>query len=664
MLKLTVIRKDFKLQSKYQPSEDQKSVIRTLSENLDGGQEKQTLLGVTGSGKTFVMANVVEKYNKPTLVLSHNKTLAAQLYEEFTEFFPENAVKYFVSYYDYYQPESYIPSKDLYIEKESQVNKEIEAMRSSAMNAVLNRTDTIIVSSVSCIYNIGSPDNYENKALYLRRGTEMDLSTLSRELAFMQYERSTYDLERGQFRISGDTVEIYMKYDEYPVRIEFWGNEIDAISKIHPITRQKTDELSELDIFPTTALVYERDTLLNAVENIKKDLKKRANFLRNIGKDVEAQRLEQKTMYDIEMMTSVGYCKSMENYSIYFDGRRPGEAPYTLLDYFPDDYLLLVDESHITIPQVRGMYNGDRSRKTNLIEYGFRLPTAYDNRPLNFKEFRERQGKTIYISATPDEWEIQDSNETVVELLTRPTGLLDPKIEVRETKNQIDDVISEIRSNVEKKQRVLVTTLTKKMAEDLTTYLQELDIKVQYLHSDIDTVERVEILRDLRLGKYDVVVGINLLREGIDLPEVSLVIILDADKEGFLRSKTSLIQTIGRSARHVEGRVIMYADTVTDSMAYAIEETKRRRAYQTRYNREHDITPKSIEKEIRDSISKKKEDERNPLVDLEVEELDRKQKKLLIDDLESKMLLAAENLQFEKAAKLRDEIKDIKLTLK
>jgi excinuclease ABC subunit B len=664
MLKLTVIRKDFKLQSKYQPSEDQKSVIRTLSENLDGGQEKQTLLGVTGSGKTFVMANVVEKYNKPTLVLSHNKTLAAQLYEEFTEFFPENAVKYFVSYYDYYQPESYIPSKDLYIEKESQVNKEIEAMRSSAMNAVLNRTDTIIVSSVSCIYNIGSPDNYENKALYLRRGTEMDLSTLSRELAFMQYERSTYDLERGQFRISGDTVEIYMKYDEYPVRIEFWGNEIDAISKIHPITRQKTDELSELDIFPTTALVYERDTLLNAVENIKKDLKKRANFLRNIGKDVEAQRLEQKTMYDIEMMTSVGYCKSMENYSIYFDGRRPGEAPYTLLDYFPDDYLLLVDESHITIPQVRGMYNGDKSRKTNLIEYGFRLPTAYDNRPFNFKEFRERQGKTIYISATPDEWEIQDSNETVVELLTRPTGLLDPKIEVRETKNQIDDVISEIRSNVEKKQRVLVTTLTKKMAEDLTTYLQELDIKVQYLHSDIDTVERVEILRDLRLGKYDVVVGINLLREGIDLPEVSLVIILDADKEGFLRSKTSLIQTIGRSARHVEGRVIMYADTVTDSMAYAIEETKRRRAYQTRYNREHDITPKSIEKEIRDSISKKKEDERDPLVDLEVEELDRKQKKLLIDDLESKMLLAAENLQFEKAAKLRDEIKDIKLTLK
>jgi excinuclease ABC subunit B len=665
MIKLTVLQKNFKLKSKYKPSEDQKSVINSLSKNLSDGKEKQTLLGVTGSGKTFVMANLVEKYNMPTLVLSHNKTLAAQLYEEFTEFFPENAVKYFVSYYDYYQPESYLPAKDLYIEKESQVNEEIEAMRSSAMNAVLNRSDTIIVSSVSCIYNIGSPDNYENKALYLRRGTEMDLSTLSRELAFMQYERSTYDLERGQFRISGDTVEIYMKYDEFPVRIEFWGNEIDAISKIHPITRQKVEELSELDIFPTTALVYERETLLNAVSNIKKDLKKRSDFLRNIGKDVEAQRLEQKTMYDIEMLTSVGYCKSMENYSIYFDGRKPGEAPFTLLDYFPEDYLLLVDESHITIPQVRGMYNGDRARKTNLIEYGFRLPTAYDNRPLNFREFRERQGKTVYISATPDEWEIRDSNNAVIELLTRPTGLLDPKIEVRETKNQIDDVISEIQSNVKKKERVLVTTLTKKMAEDLTAYLQDIDIKVQYLHSDIDTVERVEILRDLRLGKYDVVVGINLLREGIDLPEVSLVVILDADKEGFLRSKTSLVQTIGRSARHVDGRVIMYADKVTDSMKYAIEETERRRSYQKEYNIEHNITPKSIEKEIRDSISKKKrEEQRDPTADLDIERLDRKQKKLLIDDLESKMLLAAENLQFEKAANLRDEIKDIKLTLK
>jgi excinuclease ABC subunit B len=664
MLKLAMLKKDFKLKSKYTSSEDQEDAISKLSENLDSGKEKQTLLGVTGSGKTFVMANLVEKYNKPTLVLSHNKTLAAQLYEEFSEFFPDNAIKYFVSYYDYYQPESYLPAKDLYIEKESQVNEEIEAMRSSAMNAVLNRSDTLIVASVSCIYNIGNPDNYENKAMYLRRGTSTDLSSLSRELAFMQYERSTYDLERGQFRISGDTVEIYLPYDEYPVRIEFWGNEIDAISKIHPITRQKIEELSELDIFPASALVYERETLLNAVAKIKQDLIKRVSFLRNIGKEVEAQRLEQKTMYDIEMMTSVGYCKSMENYSIYFDGRKPGEAPYTLLDYFPDDYLLLVDESHITLPQVRGMYNGDRARKTNLIEYGFRLPTAYDNRPLNFNEFQKRQGNTIYISATPNEWEIQDSNKTVVELLTRPTGLLDPQIDVRETEGQIDDVISEIRSNVENKQRVLVTTLTKRMAEDLTEYLKELDIKVQYLHSDIDTIERVEILRNLRLGKYDVVVGINLLREGIDLPEVSLIIILDADKEGFLRSKTSLVQTIGRAARHVQGRVIMYADKMTDSMKYAIEETNRRREYQIKYNKEHNITPKSIEKEIRESLVKKKEEEHDPRVGIDLKRLDSKQKKLLIRDLESKMLLASENLQFEKAAKLRDEIKDIKLTLK
>ena len=610
------------------------------------------------------MANLIRNYNRPTLVLSHNKTLAAQLYEEFKEFFPDNAVKYFVSYYDYYQPESYLPAKDLYIEKESQVNKEIEAMRSSAMNAVLNRSDTIIVSSVSCIYNIGSPDNYQNKALYLRIGQELDLTSLSRELAFMQYERNTYDLERKQFRISGDIVEIYLPYDEFPVRVEFWGNQIDAISRIHPITRQKIEDLKELDIFPATALVYERDTLLDAVSMIKQDLKKRVDFLKNIGKLVEAQRLEQKTMYDIEMLTSVGYCKSMENYSIYFDGRRSGEAPFTLLDYFPEDYLLLVDESHITIPQVRGMFNGDRARKTNLIEYGFRLPTAYDNRPLNFEEFRKRQGNTVYISATPDEWEIKDSNNIVAELLTRPTGLLDPIVDIRKTDGQIDDVISEIRSNVEKNQRVLVTTLTKRMAEDLTDYLKELNIKVQYIHSDIDTVERVEILRNLRLGKYDVIVGINLLREGIDLPEVSLVVILDADKEGFLRSKTSLVQTIGRAARHVEGRVIMYADKITDSMKYAIDETDRRRRYQLEYNKEHNIIPKSIEKEIRDSLSKKKDEEFDPTVGLDLERLDTKQKNLLIKDLEAKMLLAAENLQFEKAAGLRDEIKEIKLSLK
>jgi excinuclease ABC subunit B len=662
MLKLTMLEKSFTIQSKYTPSSDQQITISLLESNLASGKEKQTLLGVTGSGKTFVMANLIEKYNKPTLILSHNKTLAAQLYEEFKEFFPENAVKYFVSYYDYYQPESYIPAKDLYIEKESQVNDEIEAMRHSAMNALLNRKDVIVVASVSCIYNIGSPDNYSNKAIYLRVGQSIDLNTLSSQLTFMQYERNTYDLERTQFRISGDTVEIYRPYDEYPIRLEFWGNEIDAISRIHPITRQKIDELKEIDIFPASALVYEKDVLQNAVSNIKKDLDKRVAFLKNIGKIVEAQRLEQKTMYDLEMITEVGYCKSMENYSIYFDGRHSGEPPYSLLDYFPDDYLLLIDESHITIPQVRGMYNGDRARKTNLIEYGFRLPTAYDNRPLNFEEFQKKQKKVVYVSATPDEWELKESNNIVVELLTRPTGLLDPVVDVRPTENQIDDVISEISKNVEKKQRVLVTTLTKKMAEDLTDYLKELNIKVQYLHSDIDTVERVEILRDLRLGKYDVVVGINLLREGIDLPEVSLVLILDADKEGFLRSKTSLVQTIGRAARHVEGRVIMYADKVTDSMRYAINETKRRREYQVRYNKENDIIPKSIEKEIRDSLVEKERLE-DRSVEFDIKALSEKQKRLLIKDLNSKMLLAAENLQFEKAADLRDQIKDIQLSM-
>lgn len=655
----------FKIESKYTPSTDQIRAIDSLYSNIQKGVDKQTLLGVTGSGKTFVMANLIEKYNKPTLVLSHNKTLAAQLYEEFKEFFPDNSVKYFVSYYDYYQPESYIPAKDLYIEKESEVNDEIEAMRHSAMNALINRSDCIVVASVSCIYNIGSPDNYSNKAIYFRVGQSIDLNTLASQLTFMQYERNTYDLDRSQFRISGDVVEIYMPYEEYPVRLEFWGNEIDAISRIHPITRQKLEDLNELDVFPASALVYERDVLMNAVANIKRDLENRVAFLKNIGKEVEAQRLYQKTMYDIEMITEVGYCKSMENYSIYFDGRRSGEPPYTLLDYYPDDYLLLIDESHITIPQVRGMYNGDRARKTNLIEYGFRLPTAYDNRPLNFDEFQKHQdnSKSVYISATPDEWEIRDSNNTVTELLTRPTGLLDPVIDIRPTENQIDDVISEITKNVAKKQRVLLTTLTKKMAEDLTQYLQELNMKVQYLHSDIDTVERVEILRDLRLGKYDVVVGINLLREGIDLPEVSLVIILDADKEGFLRSKTSLVQTIGRAARHVEGRVIMYADKITDSMRFALDETRRRRKYQEQYNIQNSITPTSIKKDIRDSLSKKDSDKIDKDIELDIKKLDGKQKRLLIKDLESKMLLAAQNLQFEKAVKLRDDIKDIKLSM-
>ena len=650
----------FNLKSKYEPSSDQQKSIETLVKNFNDKHDKQVLLGVTGSGKTFVMANVISSLQRPTLVLSHNKTLAAQLYEEFKEFFPDNAVKYFVSYYDYYQPEAYIPSRDLYIEKESDVNEEIEKLRLSAMNAARTRRDTIVVASVSCIYNIGSPDNYENKSFEVRIGENIDMGKLARDLTFLRYERESIDLISGTFLIRGDTIEIYMPYEDFPVRIEFWGNRIERISYIEPISKKVVYDVDNIDIFPATPLVYDADTMAKAVTNIEKDLEQRTAFLRNIGKEVEAQRLEQRTKYDIEMMTQIGFCKGMENYSIYFDGRKTGQPPFTLLDYFPKDYLLFIDESHITVPQIGGMYNGDRARKTNLVEHGFRLPSAYDNRPLNFKEFRQKQGSTIYFSATPDEWEIRDSRNTVVELLTRPTGLLDPKVEVRSSKNQIDDVISEVRKNVERKERVLITTLTKRMAEDLTSYLADFDIKVAYLHSDIDTVERVEILRNLRLGEFDVLVGINLLREGIDLPEVSLVIILDADKEGFLRSKISLVQTIGRAARHINGRVIMYADTITESMKYAIDETNRRRKYQEEYNKLHNITPTSIKKEIRDSLVKK-DDEQKKALDIEIEKLNERQKRILIKDLRAKMLLTADNLQFEKAAELRDKIKELSI---
>ncbi len=650
----------FNLKSKYKPSEDQQKAISALVENFKNEHQKQVLLGVTGSGKTFVMANVISQLQKPTLVLSHNKTLAAQLYEEFKEFFPDNAVKYFVSYYDYYQPEAYIPSRDLYIEKESEVNEEIEKLRLSAMNAARTRRDTIVVASVSCIYNIGSPDNYENKSFEIKIGEKIDIGRLARDLTFLRYERESTDLISGTFVVRGDTIEIFMPYEEFPVRVEFWGNEIERISYIEPVSKKVIYDVDNIDIFPATPLVYDADTMARAVENIEKDLEQRVSFLRNIGKELEAQRLEQRTRYDIEMMTQVGFCKGMENYSIYFDGRRTGQPPFTLLDYFPEDYLLFIDESHITVPQIGGMYNGDRARKTNLVEHGFRLPSAYDNRPLNFNEFRQKQGATVYFSATPDEWEIQDSKNTVVELLTRPTGLLDPKVEVRRTKNQIDDVINEVRKNTEKGERVLITTLTKRMAEDLTSYLADFDIKVAYLHSDIDTVERVEILRNLRLGEFDVLVGINLLREGIDLPEVSLVIILDADKEGFLRSKISLVQTIGRAARHMNGRVIMYADTITESMKFAIDETNRRRKYQEEYNRIHNITPISIKKEIRESLVQKDVSEKKDL-DIEIEKLSERQKRMLIKDLRAKMLLAADNLQFEKAAELRDKIKELSI---
>ncbi len=651
---------EFKLQSPYSPSEDQQRAIDEIVEGMKTKQ-KQTVLGVTGSGKTFVMANIIQRCNRPTLVLSHNKTLAAQLYEEFKEFFPENSVKYFVSYYDYYQPEAYIPTKDLYIEKESEVNKQIENLRFGAMNSAVTRRDTIVVASVSCIYNIGAPTNYENQTLSFSVGQNIKISDIGLRLVNMRYERDTYDFTNGVFRISGDIIEIYPPYDETSIRIELVGNTIEKISRVDPISKHKIEELRDVVIFPATSLVYPKETIDRAIQKIQADLEKRVQFLKNIGKELEANRLSQKTNYDIEMLKEVGYCKSMENYSIYFDGRKTGEPPYTLLDYFPEDYMMFIDESHITIPQVAGMYNGDKMRKDNLVEYGFRLPTARDNRPLNFNEFREKQGITIYFSATPSQWEIEDSGNTVVELLTRPTGLLDPKIDVRKTEGQVDDVISEIYKNVQKKQRVLVTTLTKKMAEDLTSYLKDTGIKVQYIHSDIDAIERVDILRDLRLGEYDVVVGINLLREGIDLPEVSLVIILDADKEGFLRSKTSLIQTIGRAARHVEGRVIMYADNITQSMKEAIEETERRRKYQEKYNKKHNIIPKSIQKEIRDSLVQA--DQKDFKIDEDIQKMDIKQKKLLIKDLENKMLIAADNLNFEKAAQIRDEIKELKSEL-
>jgi len=593
---------NFRLETKFKSSPDQAKAIETMVSNVQQGKDGQVLLGVTGSGKTFTMAKVIEELNRPALILSHNKTLAAQLFEEFKYFFPDNAVKYFVSYYDYYQPEAYIPSRDLYIEKESDINKQIERFRLSAMNSAVSRRDTIVVASVSCIYNIGDPRGYENHTISFKVGDKIDMNEVAKELTLMQYQRNQIDFQPGMFRIKGDVLDIYMSYEEYAVRVEIFGDTVEGLSYIDALTGHKLTSLNEVEVFPAKSFIFEKDVINEAVKEIKADLDERSAFLKNIGKNLEAERLTQRTNYDIEMLTQVGYCKGMENYSVYFENRKSGEPPYTLLDYYPKDYLLFVDESHMTIPQVRGMFNGDRSRKETLIDYGFRLPSARDNRPLAFSEFLEKRGKTIYVSATPDEWELADSKNTIVELLTRPTGLLDPVVEIKPSDNQIDEVIKLVKEVVAKKQRALITTLTKKMAEDLSSYLSDIGIKVNYLHSDIDTVERVDILRDLRLGNYDAVVGINLLREGIDLPEVSLVVILDADKEGFLRSKTSLVQTIGRAARHVEGRVVLFADRITDSIKYALDETNRRRKYQEEYNRKHGITPTTIVKAIRDRL--------------------------------------------------------------
>lgn len=649
----------FKLASKYQPTGDQPAAIESLVEGLEKGEREQTLLGVTGSGKTFTMANIIARRNVPTLVIAHNKTLAAQLYSEFKAFFPENEVHYFVSYFDYYQPEAYIASSDTYIEKDSKINDEIDRLRHAATTALLTRRDTIIVASVSCIYGIGSPDDYSAMSITIKKGERRQQDKFVRLLTDIQYQRNDIDFHRGTFRVRGDIVDIFPAGSDVAYRVEFFGDEVERLTRIDPLTGEILGEPNETTIFPSSHYVTPRQKLEHAIEGIKKEFDERMDFFEKHDKLLEAQRLGQRTKYDIEMLEETGFVKGIENYSRYLTNREPGEQPATLLDYFPDDFLLFVDESHMTLPQVRGMYNGDRARKEVLVEHGFRLPSALDNRPLTFDEFNRHINKAIYVSATPAEYELSHSPEPTQQII-RPTGLIDPEIIIRPTQGQIDDLIAEIRERVDKKQRVLVTTLTKRMAEDLSTYLQELDIKTAYIHSEVDTLERGDILRDLREGVYDVLVGINLLREGLDLPEVSMVAIIDADKEGFLRSTSALIQIIGRAARHVEGKVLMYADKITDSMQRAIDETDRRRSIQTAYNTEHGITPTSIAKEIDEglrAIIPKKEDE-TPKLDLR--KIPKDEYASLIKDLSGQMDLASANLEFEKAAELRDIIADIK----
>jgi excinuclease ABC subunit B len=648
----------FKIKAGYEPDGDQPAAIEQLTKGVQSGLHDQTLLGVTGSGKTFTMANIVQNTQKPTLVLSHNKTLAAQLYNEFKTFFPDNAVHYFVSYFDYYQPEAYIARSDTYIEKDSQINEEIDRLRHAATDALLSRKDVLIVASVSCIYGIGSVDDYNGLSISLKTGERRIRDKLLRQLTDIQYQRNDIDFHRGTFRARGDVVDVFPAGEEIAYRIEFFGDEIERITKLEPLTGEIISNLSEIKIFPSSHYVTPYDKLKVALGSIEHELVGRLAQFKSEGKLVEAQRLEQRTRYDLEMLEETGFVKGIENYSRYLTNREPGEQPATLLDYFPDDYLLLVDESHMTIPQIRGMYNGDRARKEVLVEHGFRLPSALDNRPLTFTEFERHVNQAVYVSATPADYELSRSPEPAHQVI-RPTGLLDPVIEVRPIEGQIDDLIGEIRETVSKHQRVLITTLTKRMSEDLTTYLQELNMKVTYLHSDIDTLDRTDILRDLRLGTYDVVVGINLLREGLDLPEVSLVAILDADKEGFLRSESALVQTIGRAARHVEGHVVMYADRMTGSMERAIGETERRREIQEAYNLEHGITAtgiqKSVEKGMRPDLPQEAKTAK-----LDLKKIPKDEYKHLIKDLSRQMDLAAANLQFEQAAELRDIIDDIK----
>ena len=646
----------FKLVSDYKPTGDQPQAIEYLSNGIRDGKKFQTLLGVTGSGKTFTMANIIQNVQKPTLVLAHNKTLAGQLYSEFKEFFPENNVEYFVSYYDYYQPEAYVPSSDTYIEKDASVNDEIDKLRHSATASLFETRDVIIVASVSCIYGLGDPIDYEHMIISLRPGMQVERNTVLKKLINMQYTRNELDFKRGTFRAKGDVVEIYPSDEsETAVRVSFWGDEVEKIDVINPLTGKVEASRNHIMIFPNSHYVTTSDKMERAIQTIQEELEERIKYFKDNGKLLEAQRIEERTNFDIEMMKETGFCQGIENYSRHISGREAGSPPFTLFDYFPKDFLLLVDESHATLPQVRAMYNGDRARKETLINYGFRLPSAFDNRPLKFNEFEERINQAVFVSATPGDYELEHSKDRVVEQIIRPTGLLDPKIDVKPVTNQVDDLIEQIRERTEKNERVLVTTLTKEMAEDLTSYLEGLDIKVRYMHSDIKALERMEIIRDLRLGKFDVLVGINLLREGLDIPEVSLVAILDADKEGFLRSERSLIQTIGRAARNTDGKVIMYADELTPSMEKAISETNRRRKIQEAYNKEHNITPKTISKAIRETIKATYEADTPVSKDIKPGETIEE----VINRLTDEMLKYAQNLEFEKAAEVRDKIKEL-----
>ena len=654
----------FKLHSEYQPTGDQPAAIANLVDGFKKGYQFQTLLGVTGSGKTFTMANIIQQLQRPTLVIAHNKTLAGQLYGEFKEFFPENAVEYFVSYYDYYQPEAYVPSSDTYIAKDSAVNDEIDKLRLSATASLAERRDVVVVASVSCIYGLGSPDEYKDKIVSLRPGMTKDRDAVIRELIGIQYDRNDMDLGRSCFRVRGDVLEINpAQGGDYLIRVEFFGDEIDRIAEVDPLSGRLVSTLEHVAIFPASHYVVSQDKINTACETIEQELEERIRYFKSEDKLLEAQRISERTNFDIEMLRETGFCSGIENYSRHLNGTAPGEPPMTLLDFFPDDFLIIIDESHMTIPQIRGMFAGDRSRKNTLVDYGFRLPSALDNRPLNFEEFESHIDQMLFVSATPSEYEAAHELNRVEQII-RPTGLLDPEVSVRPVEGQIDDLIGEIRKEIEKHNKVLVTTLTKRMAEDLTDYMREVGIRVKYLHSDIDTLERAQIIRDMRLDVFDVLVGINLLREGLDIPEISLVAILDADKEGFLRSETSLIQTIGRAARNAEGHVVMYADNMTDSMQAAIDETNRRRELQQKYNEEHGITPQTIKKSVRDLISISKEIAKEEVrFEKDPESMDEKELKKLIADVEKKMKKAASELNFEAAAELRDKMVDLKKTL-